>query len=124
MKSTIIVDINVIVEYLKTGKGILPTAYEKFKMKISSVTYAELLASSTFADSSLEKEVVDFLKKYFEVADFDEKTAVETAKVLRDSELTLAQAVVAATAKAHGVQLLTDDKKSFEKVESLQFVEI
>src|SRR5688500_667370 len=100
MKDSILVDLGIIVEYLKTGKGVLPVAYEKYSMKITSVTYAELLASETFKDVNLEKEVKDFVKKYFEVMDVTEAAGMESAKVLRNNDVTLATAVNAGVAKA------------------------
>jgi hypothetical protein len=38
MKNTIVVDTGIIVEYLKTGKGLLPSVYETYDMIISSAT--------------------------------------------------------------------------------------
>src|SRR5258708_13877481 len=97
MKTTILVDTGIIVQYLKTGKGILPTAYEKYKMVISAATYAELLASKTFQDENLEKEVLDFVDKYFTIRDVSKKIAHEAARIMRVNEISFAAACVAAT---------------------------
>ncbi len=124
MKKTILVDIGIIAEYLKTGKGILPTAYEKFKMSIASSTYVELLASVTFKDAVLEKEVMDFVKKYFSVVNIDEKVALEAAKIVREKNVNLASALVAATAKVNSYDLLTKNKKTFGVIDGVNLLEL
>lgn len=124
MKSTIIVDTDIIVQYLKTGKGVLPVAYEKFNMVISSATYTELLASRTFEDSNLEKEVKDFVDKYFNVENVTKEIADEAAKVIRDSEVSLAVSYIAATAIVNNYGVLTEDKRAFNGIKGLNFVEV
>ncbi|MCA9381495.1 hypothetical protein KC678_04475 [Candidatus Dojkabacteria bacterium] len=124
MKKTILVDIGIIVEYLKTGKGLLPKAYEAYKMQIISSTYVELLSSQTFQNPELEKEVLDFLHKYFEVIPVDEKIAQSAAKVIRENEKTLAVSLLAGAAVANSLELLTDDKKEFEGIEGVTLVQL
>lgn len=124
MKETIIVDTSVIVQYLKTGKGVLPVAYEKYNMVISVATYTELLASKTFEDANLEKEVKDFVDKYFNVVEVNKTLADEAAKLIRASEVSLAISYVAATAIQKGYSILSEDKRSFSGINGLNFVEI
>ncbi len=124
MKETIIVDTSVIVQYLKTGKGVLPIAYEKYNMVISIATYTELLASRTFEDANLEKEVKDFVDKYFNVVEVNKTLADEAAKVIRNTEVSLAVSYVAATAMQKGYSVLTEDKGNFSGIKGLNFVEI
>lgn len=124
MKETIIVDTTVIVQYLKTGKGVLPIAYEKYNMVISSATYTELLASRTFEDANLEKEVKDFVDKYFTVIDINKEISDAAAKVIRSTEVSLAVSYVSAAALNKGYAILTEDKRSFSGVNGLNFVEL
>jgi len=124
MKTVILVDTDIIVQYLKTGKGVLPSAYEKYTMQISAATYSELLASKTFNDTNLEKEVLEFVDKYFTVKEVNKRISHEAAKLIREYELNLASAYVAATALTEGVQLLTEDKKTFGKVPGMQFIDL
>lgn len=124
MKNKILVDLGIIVEYLKTGKGVLPVAYEKYKMMITPLTYSELLASATFQDESLEKEVMEFVEKYFDVIDLDAKVGLEVARVLRDNDITMVSAVIAAAAKVNAIEVLTDDKKTFEKIDGVTLVDL
>lgn len=124
MKDTIMVDTDIIVEYLKTGKGLLPTAYEKYKMVISSVNYIELLASKTFTDSDLEKEVLEFVEKYFEVLDVNQEISDLAGKLLRENDLTLSTAIIAASAVTNKVALLTESKDKYKGIENLEFVSL
>lgn len=111
MKEVIIVDTGIIVEYLKTGKGVLPAAYEKYEMHISAASFSELLASKTFEDENLEKEVLEFCHKYFQISDITEDIARKAAQLVRNYKINLATAYIAATSLVMKVKLLTDDKK-------------
>lgn len=122
MKEVVLVDTGIIVEYLRTGKGVLPAAYENYEMVISAATFTELLASKTFEDEALKKEVLEFCEKYFSVKEITSETALKTAEVLRGSDVTLATAFVAATALEHGVKILSDDQKKFNSVQGVTFL--
>ncbi len=123
MKQTVIVDTDIITEYLKTGKGVLPTIYEKFNMIIATTTLSELLASKTFTDETLKQEVIEFLDKYFNVQSADKATAVEAARLIREYELTLGTAYIAATAIKTKAKLLTSDRKAFERINGIEFLD-
>jgi predicted nucleic acid-binding protein len=121
MKKTVLVDIGIIVEYLKTGKGSLPSAYETHNLRITASTYAEILASQTFMDSALESEVVEFLQKYFDLLPIDQTVASATAKVIRNKgeNMTFATALVAGTAIANSIEILTDRPGDFDGIEGV-----
>jgi predicted nucleic acid-binding protein len=122
MKESILVNIDVIIEYLKTGKGLLPQAYENYKMFISASTNAELLASKTFKDDGLKSEVKDFVKKYFEIITIDTDISEETGRILREFEVNFATALVASVAIKKDMQLLTADVNSFEKIDNVKIL--
>ncbi len=124
MKATIVVDTGVILEYLKTGKGVLPDVYEKYSMIIPSLTLTEILASKTFSDKALEQEVVSFLHKYFKIEDVSEKAAHKAAEIVREFNVSLMTATIAATAIAGGHKLLSDNKKSFSKIAGVEMLEL
>lgn len=124
MKDTIVVDIGIIIQYLKSGQGLLPIAYDKYKMSISASTFTELLASKTFEDQTLEKEVLDFVDKYFSVENIDKKVANEATKLIRKHNLTLGSAFVAALSISQSLPLLTDNKDLFKSVEGLELLDL
>ncbi len=123
MKEAIIIDTSVLVEYLRTGKGKLPEVHEKFDLVISSVSIAEILASKTFIDASLEEEVNTFVSKYFKVREVSEDIAKVAAKVIRDHGLNFVSSVIAATAISGNHKLLTIKKGDYSKVDNIQFLE-
>lgn len=124
MKETIVVDTSVIIQYLKTGKGVLPIAYEKYNMVISSATYTELLSSRTFEDSNLEKEVKDFVEKYFSVSEINKTVADQAAKIIRSTEASLATAYVAAAALSKNHPILTEEKRNFSGIDGINFIDL
>lgn len=122
MKEVILVDTGIIVQYLKTGKGVLPVAYEKYEMNISAATYTELLASKTFQDGNLEKEVLEFCEKYFSIKEVNEEISLKAADIIRKYQVNLAVAMIAATALVNGVKILSDDEKTFKDIEGIEML--
>lgn len=123
MKDTIVIDSDIIISYLKTGSGKLTDAYEKYSMKVTPLTYTEILASSTFSDSKLESDVKSFLSEYFTVEDVTEEIAIKAAELIRKKkDITLAHAFVAATAVSLNVALLTDRDSIYDGVDGLKMV--
>lgn len=119
MKQSILVSSDVIIEYLKTGKGKLPEAYDTCEMFISSTTYVEILASKTFTDENLEKEVLEFLNKYFHIIEVDKEVSIEASRILRTYELTLSSSIFCAIAKLKSFPILTTQFNDFAKIEGL-----
>ncbi len=119
MKEKIIVDTNVITQYLRTGKGVLPMAYEKYEMWIPSSTYAELLASSTFEDANLRDEVLEFTDKYFKVSEITKEIAIKAGEIVRQHATTMTSALLLATCLENECKLLTEEPDNYKKVEGL-----
>jgi len=124
MKTTIVVDTGIILEYLKTGKGVLPDVYEKYSMIIPSVSVTEVLASKTFSDKGLEEEVVSFLHKYFKIEEVSEKVAHKASEIVREHGVNLMTALIAATAIVGNHKLLTEEKKHFGKIAGVEMLEL
>ena len=124
MKKSILVDLNIITEYLKSGKGILPIAYEKYELNISAVTNTELLASKTFNDQTVQNDVLDFVKKYFTVIEVDQEISVMAGKLVRDYGITIAHAIVGATAIVSGFDVLSKDVDGFSNIVGITLIDI
>lgn len=120
MKDQILVDTNVIVQYLKTGKGLLPTVYEKYEMLISSATLTELLASKTFEDASLLTEVVEFVDKYFTIKEVNREIASKAAEIIRSYGVNLATAYIAATSIVNNMPLLSEDDSAYKEIDDIK----
>ena len=124
MKKEILVDSDVIFEYLKSGEGKLPEAYEKYEMFISASTYTELLASKTFEDAELEKEVIEFINKYFKIKDLNLEIAHKAAEIIRKHGTSLAVGNLAATCIVLKCELLTNSEKGLSNIDGLEFVKL
>lgn len=124
MKNTVLVDANVVIEYLKTGKGTLPVAYETYNLVISVVTITEILASKTFEDDNLNKEVREFIDKYFIVVDLNRDIAEKTGEIIRKYELNLSASIVAATCIIGEYDLLTNNEEEFKNIEGLSILKL
>ncbi len=124
MKEKIVVDTDVITQYLKTGKGVLPMAYEKYEMWIPATTYSELLASSTFEDANLRNEVMDFTNKYFKVADVSKDMAAKAGELIRQHGISLSSALLLASCFANECKLLTDRADDYRKIEGLMIADL
>lgn len=116
MKQVVIVDTDIVIEYLKTGKGILPVAYEKHTMHLSVVAFTELLASKTFEDANLKKEVLEFVEKYFTLKEVNKEIAEEAARLLREHKINLATAMIAATSIITKNPVIANDKEAYKKL--------
>jgi predicted nucleic acid-binding protein len=119
MKEKIIVDTNVITQYLRTGKGVLPMAYEKYEMWIPATTYAELLASSTFEDANLRDEVMEFTDKYFKVVEISKDVAIKAGEIVRQHGMTMTTALLLASCLVSECKLLSEEPDNYKKVEGL-----
>ena len=123
MKDQILVDTNVIVQYLKSGKGLLPTVYEKYEMLISAVTLTELLASKTFEDASLQKEVIEFVDKYFTIKEINREIASKAAELIRVYGVNLATSYIAATSIVNNMPLLSESDEHYKMISEVKMHE-
>ncbi|MCS7316962.1 MAG: PIN domain-containing protein [Candidatus Dojkabacteria bacterium] len=124
MKKTILVDSSVIIDYLKTGKGLLPIAYENYNLAITASIVTEIFASKTLEDNSLSSEVREFIEKYFIVLDIDQEIAEKAGEILRRSNVTMAVALLAATAIIKKYDILTSNQRDFDGIQGVSFVNI
>ncbi len=111
MKSLVLVDTSIILEYLKTGKGALPAAYEKYQICVPVTALIEIFASSTFRDESLKKDVEEFCDKYLTFKDINKQTAFLAADLVREHKITFAKACLWALSIQEDIDLLVDSIK-------------
>jgi predicted nucleic acid-binding protein len=111
MKSIVLVDTSIILEYLKTGKGILPTAYEKYQMWAPSTALVEIFASETFHDKSVKKDVEEFCEKYLTFKDVTKEVALVAADLVRNNKITFAKACLWALSYTEDIEVLVDSIK-------------
>jgi predicted nucleic acid-binding protein len=87
---------------------------------ISVVTRAEVLAWPQHTAKSLQEAVVGMAS--FTQLGVDAATADEAARIRRECNLKLPDALIAATASLHNVPVVTANARDFERVGQLQVV--
>ncbi len=120
----LLIDSTVIVEYLKNGSGILTKIMDSYKLDISLVTYTELLGSKRSANVNVNRQIRDFISEHFELKPINTEIAARAGDLLRDLDVTLAHAYIAATAIEYDLPLLTYDIKTFDQVPELKLVDV
>lgn len=124
----VVIDSDVIIDYLRTSKGWLPDllflqVQGKIEIYISSITVFELFAgSSSKKDESKILELVSSLK----VVVFDGELAKFAGEVTRDSKLSLplADFIIASTALFIEAQVATRNKNHFKGVPKIRFYSV
>ncbi len=120
----LLVDTTIIVEYLKTGKGVLGSVMDTYTLFIPMVVYTELLAIKRAENDNVSRQIRDFISDNFELIQINSTIAATAGKVLRDYEVTLAHSLIAATALEEDIPLLTYDMHIFDRVANLKLVDI
>lgn len=121
---TLLVDATIVIEHLKKNKSLLISVYDHYSLLMSVVTFAELLSAKKAGNSNVNREIRDFVSEYFELVNVDQEIAKYAADLLRSKEITLAHALIAATAIQKEIPLLTYDIEVFDRIPHLKLVDI
>jgi predicted nucleic acid-binding protein len=87
---------------------------------ISVITRAEVLAWPSHTAQSIELASAGMLG--FEQINVDSAIADEAARIRRECNLKLPDALIAATAKLHGLSVVTANMRDFERVAQLKVI--
>jgi predicted nucleic acid-binding protein len=105
----VVIDTNIIIDYLRGHPAARQVLEGDRQPAISAITYAEVLAGvprERFAD------LKQALRK-FTLVSVDESVSEEAAVIRRDIRLKLPDALILATARILGTQLVTRDQRDF-----------
>lgn len=121
----ILIDISVAVRYLKTADGILAEILGNgYVLCISSELIVELMASRRASDPKAHQELKNFIDDNFKVINVDEAIASKAGDLIRTLDITLGQALVAATSLEKDMPLLTYELKVFDSIPDLKLIDI
>lgn len=120
----LLVDTSVLVEYFKNGGGILGSILDSYELYCSPISYTELLAGKRAANAAVAKQIADFISQKMKVVPITDTTAKSAASILREQEITLAHALIAAAAIEKDIPLLTYDLKVFDQIPNLKLVDL
>jgi predicted nucleic acid-binding protein len=120
----LVIDANVIVEYLKSEGGLLPQIWDHYKLHTPVTSVTELMASKKSADEETKKKIEEILKKYFKLIPIDDAVARKAAEIMQELDIALADALLAASAIVKDLPLVTYDLSTFDLIPDLKLVDI
>jgi len=125
MEKKVVIDTNILVEYLRGRKRILERLIvqkETEELIISSITILELFAGRSTKDRQEEQKVRSLIGE-FSCVEVNKLIAEKGGKILRDYPQIhqMADAVIAATALLEKAYLATLNKKHYQGVKGLKF---
>lgn len=107
----LLVDSDIFIDHLRGAVELRPGRH---RLHYSVITRAELFAGNTASD-----QVVQLLAPFREVV-VDRAVAERAGRVVREFGLRMPDALIAATALEHGLQLATRNTKDFSGVRGLR----
>lgn len=116
----LLVDPNLIVKYLESGDGLLPQIWDHYQLYTPTTTITELLASGK-AD---KEKALKLIGERVKIIEIDAKIAEKAAEILTELEISLADALIAATAIVKDMPLVTYDLNTFDLIPDLKLVDI
>lgn len=118
----VILDASVVVDYLRTGRGVYPGMVEDgAEFVMSSVTAAELYSGKSAQEGGRQWNDLEVVVGGVEVIPPDLEAARLVGKLRGKYQLGLGDAFVAALALGEGLPVATLDKKAFGNIKKLEF---
>lgn len=109
----VLVDTDLFIDHLRGAHELQPG---KHRLAYSVVTRAELFAGTTATDA-----VAQLLSPFREIT-VDRAVAERAGRIRRDTRVRLPDALIAATALEHGLQLATRNQADFKPISGLRVV--
>ena len=110
-----LIDTDVFIDHLR-GARRLPIA------DADAVSYSVVTLCELFAGSKVDEETVRLLLAPFAALNIDPALAEQAGRIRRETGTRIADALIAATALAHGLTLMTRNKRDFDRVPNLMVV--
>jgi len=109
-----VIDTNILVDYAQTSKEAAIELGRYDKLFISRITWIEFLVSTRDAE---EKSTREALLSACILLEIDPSVAAEAVSIRQTTRLKLPDAIILATARVHGLLLVTRNSKDFSKRE-------
>ena len=119
----LIVDIDIIIDYLRGGviwENILESINKDCEFYIATVVILELFSGRSTIDDEVSIKILDFLQIFNEI-DLNKDIAKKAGELFRDvnRNLGIADYIIAASALVTGSTIITLNKKHFEQIPRL-----
>ena len=119
-----LIDSDVLIEYLrgiKKAYNFLLKENFKGKLWISVINVMEIYSGRDTKSPKKERIINEFLNS-FKIIPINKEIAIKAGKIRRDYQKPFADAIVAASALAYNLFLVTRNKKHFAKIENLKVI--
>ena len=116
----VLIDANIVIYSLQSDQEGLRKWFEKQTPIISAITELEVLGYHRI--TSIE---IDFAKKYFsfcEIIPIDQKIIQNAISLRQAKQMSLGDAIIAATAIVHNLPLATANTKDFKHLKNLTII--
>lgn len=124
MSKKVLLDSSVIVEYLRVKDKDLTLlqqlANKDYQFYISMISHTELYAGKIVWEKALAHQQLELILAEMDVLNLDKNISKDAGKIRSDYNLEIADAIIAATALAHKLELVTLNLKDFEKIDKLR----
>src|SRR5260221_3697785 len=111
LATEILVDTDVCIDHLRGARAL--------KASAGVISYSVITRSELFAGRTNETRVDEFLAPFREIA-VDRSIAERAGRLRRGSSLRTPDALIAATAIEHGLELVTRNRRDFEAIPGLR----
>ncbi|HSX08961.1 MAG TPA: type II toxin-antitoxin system VapC family toxin [Candidatus Saccharimonadales bacterium] len=121
---TILLDTSIIIDYLrmknkKDQTVLFQLTEKKYAFAISLITYTELYSGrGVWEKEGAQKELEEALS-YMKILPFEKDTAKKAGEIRAKFGTDILDAIIAATAFEHKIELVTLNTKDFEKINGL-----
>lgn len=118
-----LIDTNIFIDYLRNYKKSVDFFISLDSMCIfSAITEAELVSGKECSDSEKKEIILGFLGKWQKI-EVTNQIAVLAGDFVREHEIELADAIIAATAIINKTEILTKNVKHFSMIPDLKVIE-
>ena len=118
----LVVDTSVIIDFLRTKNKADTLLYEiaQEDLSISIVTHTELYAGKSVWENSEAKEALEKVLAGMSLVTLDKRISERAGHIKSYSNISLIDALIAATALVGNIELVTLNIKDFEKVKGIK----
>jgi predicted nucleic acid-binding protein len=109
-----LVDTNILIDYLQTSEDAARELNRYDEILISRITWIEFLVGAKRQD---ERKVREDLLQRFSVVELDRAVAIKSVEIRQARRIELPDAIILATARVHGLLLVTRNHRDFPRRE-------
>lgn len=119
----VLLDTSVIIDFLrrkdKDRTPLFTLAQQDIDLYISIITHTELYAGKSIWENKKAKDELETLFSGMKILPLEHNISQKAGKIKAEYNLNLLDAIVAATAVVHNLELVTLNIKDFEKIEEI-----